>query len=314
MEERNSSQGVRCHRDTPPKRFARGRSPGCPENIERAASLFLPEFVPEGRIRVGRTVLFPNIIPWVPDSAVAVFSPVHFARPADFVEEDLVNGLRACRDYFERLSHHKPQVEHHFVGWNYLPTACSSQLHPHIQAFASETPLRQHRELMQASRAYYATNQHNYWLDFTVEEKTRSQRYVGASGGTVWFTSFAGRSWLLDLLALFPYRASILELSDEDLRGFCHGLAGVFKYMADRNYFSFNLALYSGLPGEDYFWTHARLVQRSVYGPLDQSDTGVFQTLQSSYIMLRRPEDICRELRSYAPFAPAATDAHQSGS
>jgi len=273
--------------------------PFCPENIENWASKFPPDFIPEGRIKVGDCVLFPNIVPWVPDSAVAVFSPRHFDRHVDFDETALLNGFLACQDYLRRLAGYHPQSRHHFLGMNYLPAACSSQLHPHIQAFASESPLTQHDRLLSASESYYNGCGRNYWADYVLEEKRLNERYAGAVGGTEWFTSFVSRSWMLDVTAVFPGKVTILGLSQADFRDFCRGLKRVFRYMASQNYFSFNLALYSGLPESRGFWCHARLVQRATFGPLEQSDISVYQILQSSYTMLRRPEDTARELRPF---------------
>jgi len=273
--------------------------PFCPENIEASASRFPPDFIPEGRIRVGDCLLFPNIVPWVPDSAVAVFSPRHFDRHADFDEAALLNGFLACQEYLKRLAGYHPQSRYHFLGMNYLPAACSSQLHPHVQVFASETPLTQHDRLLSASESYYNAYGRNYWADYVSEEKRLNERYAGSVGGTEWFTSFVSRSWMIDVTSVFPGKATIAELAPADLGDFCRGLKRIFKYMASQNYFSFNLAVYSGLPESRGFWCHARLVQRAAFGPLEQSDISVYQMLQSSYTMLRRPEDVAQELRPF---------------
>lgn len=273
--------------------------PFCPENIEKWASKFPPEFIPEGRIKVGDCLLFPNIVPWVPDSAVAVFSPKHFNKHVDFDETALLNGLLACQEYLRRLTAYHPESRYHFLGMNYLPPACSSQLHPHVQAFASASPLAHHGRLLSASESYYNAHSRSYWADYISEEKSLNERYAGTVGSTDWFTSFVSRSWMMDVTAVFPGKTTIAELSPADLGNFCRGLKRVFKYMASQNYFSFNLAVYSGLPKSRGFWCHARLVQRATFGPLEQSDISVYQMLQSSFTMLRRPEEVARELRPF---------------
>lgn len=273
--------------------------PFCPENIEAAAGKFPPDFIPEGRIKAGDCLLFPNIFPWVPDSAVAVFSPRHFDRHVDFVESDLINGFLACQEYLRRLASYHPQSRYHFLGMNYLPAACSSQLHPHLQVFASASPLTHHSRLLSASESYYNDRGRSYWADYILEEKRLNERYAGAVGGTEWFASYVSRSWMMDVTAVFPHKVMITDLTAADITDFCRGLKRVFRYMAGQNYYSFNLAVYSGLPESRGFWCHARLIQRGNYGPLEQSDNGVFQVLQSSFTMLRRPEDVTRELRPF---------------
>ena len=273
--------------------------PFCPENIDRAASNFPPEFIPEGRIRIGGCTLFPNIVPYVPDSAVAVFSPKHFERHADFAEADLVNGLKACREYLSRLAGYHPDSKYQFIGMNYLPMACASILHPHIQVYASETPLPRHARLLAGSESYYNDCGRNYWADYVSEEKERGERCIGTVGGTEWFASFVSLGWMMDLTAVFPGRKTLSELADGDLNDFARGLKRVFRYMAGQNYYSYNLALYSGLPDSRSFWCHARLVQRVQYGPLGQSDMSTFQLLMGGYTMLKRPEETAGEIRPY---------------
>jgi galactose-1-phosphate uridylyltransferase len=264
--------------------------PFCPENIETTASKFPPDLIPEGRIRVGETFLFANIAPWVAYSAVAVFSPQHFTKHIDFDETELVNGFIACQEYLKRLSVSVPEAKYHFIGWNYLPTASSSVLHPHLQVFASAEPLRYQGELLRASRAYYNTCGTNYWADLVAVEKKHNERYIGAVGATEWLASYVSRSWLLDVTAVFPGKEAILDLTKEALGDLVRGLKKVFRYMASQNFYSFNLALYSGLSGEGSFWSHARLIQRATYGAMGQSDAGTFQLLQSTYAALRSPE------------------------
>ncbi|MEW6141552.1 MAG: hypothetical protein AB1597_00135 [Chloroflexota bacterium] len=273
--------------------------PFCPENIEASASRFPHDFIPEGRIRVSDCLLFPNIVPWVPDSAVAVFGPKHFDKHLDFDETALLNGFLACQEYLKRLADYHPESQYHFLGMNYLPPACSSQLHPHVQVFASASPLTQHGRLLSASESYYNAHGRAYWADYISEEKRLNERYAGMIGNTEWFASFVSRSWMMDVTTVFPGKTTITGLSASDFGDFCRGLKRVFKYMASQNYFSFNLAVYSGLPESRGFWCHARLVQRATFGLLEQSDISVYQMLQSSYTMLRRPEDVARELRPF---------------
>lgn len=69
--------------------------------------------------------------------------------------------------------------------------------------------------------------------------------------------------------------------------------------MDDQNFYNFNLCLSSGILGEGYFWTQAWLVQRAYYPPLDISDFGSLRLLLDTLTAMRRPEEICQELRKY---------------
>ncbi|HET9769915.1 MAG TPA: hypothetical protein VFS16_03420 [Acidimicrobiia bacterium] len=58
----------------------RAQCPFCSERIETAVPRFAPGIVPEGRIRAGEAVLFPNLLPYARHSSVSVTTP-NWTRP-----------------------------------------------------------------------------------------------------------------------------------------------------------------------------------------------------------------------------------------
>lgn len=273
--------------------------PFCPENFGRAASKYPPEILPEGRLSRGRSHLIANIVPWVPWGAVAVIHPEHFTPPQDIGEADLLNAFLLCRDFLKRILAWDPSLKYQVVGWNFLPPACSSQLHAHLQAFPSSQPMALHRNMLDRSADYRARTGRHWWRDFVAQEKSAGGRHIATLGATEWFASFVSRSWYFDVTAVIPGSVSILDLREEQLRDLVRGLRHCLRYMADRSYDSYNLALYSGILGEDGFWTHARLIQRGVFPPLGQADMGTYQLLGGAWTMVTRPEQVCRDLKPY---------------
>jgi galactose-1-phosphate uridylyltransferase len=273
--------------------------PFCPENFGHTASKYPPEVLPEGRLSQGRSHLIANIVPWVPWSAVAVISPEHFVPPQEIEETDLLNAFMLCRDFTKRIITWDPSLQYHVTGWNFLPPACSSQLHAHLQAFPSAQPMALHKTMLDGSRDYLERTGRHWWRDFVDQEKQGGGRHIATIGGTEWFTSWVSRSWFFDVTAVIPGSVSILDLGFEQLRDLVRGLKNCLRYMSSRAYDSFNLALYSGILGENGFWTHARLIQRGVFPPLGQADMGTFQLLGGAWTMLTRPEQVCRDLKPY---------------
>lgn len=273
--------------------------PFCPENFARSATRYPPEILPEGRLSRGRSQLIANLVPWVPWGAVAIISPEHFVPPQDIAETDLLNAFLLCRDFLKRISDWDAALKYQVVGWNFLPPACSSQLHAHLQAFPSAQPMALHRTMLDRCRDYRARTGRHWWRDFVTQEKQSGGRHIATLGGTEWFTSWVSRSWFFDVTAVVPGSVSILDLRDEQLGDLVRGIKHCLRFMADRAYDSFNLALYSGILGEEGFWTHARLIQRGVFPPLGQADMGAYQLLGGAWTMLTRPEQVCRELIPY---------------
>lgn len=273
--------------------------PFCPQAIDKFTPRFPSDFLPEGRIKVGEAIVFPNAFPYMPYSSLVVFNPQHFVSLSQFTEQMLEDGFVASQIYLKRVLELDPEAKYCYITWNYMPPASSSQVHPHLQVLAGQFPLTYHRELLERSRRYRLEAGANYWSDLAAEEKRLGERYIGALGNTLWFTSFAPRSWQLDVLVLFPERESLATLPLEDIKSFCYGLRKLFTYMNDQNFYSFNLCFYSGILGEGYFWTQARLIQRASYPPLDISDCGSLRLMLDTLTAMRRPEGVCQELRSY---------------
>jgi galactose-1-phosphate uridylyltransferase len=272
--------------------------PFCPDVVEKVTPKFVPEFSTEGRIKFGKAIVFPNLMPYMPHSALTVFSSEHFVGLPEFTADMLIDAFVASQTYFKRVREYNSKVKYYLINWNYMPPANSSQIHPHLQLLAGYFPLPYYRTLLETSKKYHDENGTNYWSEFIVEEKKLQERYIATVGNTVWLTSFIPRSIQLDILAIFQGRGSFLSIPQEDIESFCQGLTKIFKYMDDQNFYSFDLCLYSGMVEEDSFWTQVRLIQRGPLPP-DICDVGNLALLLDTKPCLRRPEKTCKELKRY---------------
>jgi len=273
--------------------------PFCPQTINRATPKFVSQLLPQGRIQVGEACIFPNAMPYTPYSAILVLSSQHFVGLPDFTREMLTNGLIASQTYLKRVHEYDPEAKYIYIGWNYLPASGSSQLHPHLQVEAAYFPTPYQKELLEASQQYYIANGTNFWSDLLTEEQKLGERYIGNTGNICWLTSFAPRGKLLDILAIFEHRDSFLSISEPEFRDFTTGLEKVFQYMNDQNYYSFNLSINSGVAGDSYFWTQARIIPRMTFLEIEVSDCTYYDVLQDLHFSVRYPEDTCRELKKY---------------
>jgi len=273
--------------------------PFCPESIEKVTPKFIPSLCSEGRIKIGEAVVFPNTMPYMSYSAVTVISSRHFLNLPEFTEDMLADAFLASQTYLRRVQEYDANAKYWLITWNCMPPANSSQVHPHLQVFAAPLPLAHHQVLLDASKKYRNESGTNYWSDFIAEERRLQERYIATIGNIVWLTSFVPRSLQLDVQAVFQDRKSLLSLSREDIESFCQGLTKIFKYMDDQNFYSFNLCFYSGVSGEDSFWTQAKLVQRGSHTPLHISDVGNIQLLLDTQLCIKYPEEVCQELKAY---------------
>jgi len=274
--------------------------PFCPQAIDKFTMKFPPDFIPEGRIHLGESCVFAQALPLAPYGAVTILSSQHFIGLPDFTEGVLTNGFSVCQTYLRKVSEYDPRAKYHSILWNYMPPSGGSQIHPHLQPIADYAPDNSLRELLEASQLYYQSNGTNFWSDLIAKEIELGERYVATIGDVHWLLSFAPKVPRgIDVIAIFQGKNSLLDLSEQDLQHFSQGLKRVFSYISDRDLYSFNLCLYSGIRGDDHFWTHARIVPRTTGAMVNNSDISAFQLLLQRPFSLTPPEDICQELREY---------------
>ncbi len=272
--------------------------PFCMPLVEQVTPRFPPELVPEGIIRRGKAVAFPNASPWDVYGIVVVISDEHFIPLDGFDTETVLNALLAAQAYIRAVQESDPAAKHHFIAWNYMPPSGGSLVHPHLQGNAGYHAAYYQRQVLEASERYRKEKGTNYWSDLLEQERRAGVRYVGKTGGTEWLTAFAPRGRISDVTALFPGKASIAGLTGEELRDFASGLLKVFKYLDGLNLPSFNMATYSGFDNNN-FWAHVRITPRGslLYSPIETSDQFYYQILQDENICILPPEVACERLK-----------------
>ncbi|TDA68628.1 MAG: hypothetical protein D9V47_07680 [Clostridia bacterium] len=273
--------------------------PFCPDLLEKVTPMFPSDLIPEGRLHRGEATVIPNLSPYDEHSALTVMSRQHLVRLPDFTLALLTDAFSLSLEYFHRVYQGPPSFP--LINWNYFPPSGGSQLHPHLQLFATDTPGNLLLAEIQASERYYREEGRNFWEELVVAEKAEGKRYLGQTGEVSWMVSYVPIGILGDVVAVFPQRSTLAELTPGDLEAFSDGLTRVFRYFHDQGMYSFNLAFYPGRPGEaDRFWVHARTVPRfSVQPVLHASDVNTLQYLYDEPVTMIWPEAMAAGLKPY---------------
>ena len=271
--------------------------PFCPDRLFKVTPKFPSEIVPEGRFQLGEAVLFPNLVPYDDHSAVTVMSQEHYVPLGNFTKSQLFHAFRVSQDYLLHVQRYS-QTPYPLVFWNYFPASGGTQIHPHLQILATDTPGNTLEEELTCSLHYYREKGRSYWADLLSEEERLGERWVARGAHSAWITSFVSRSLLADTLILFPEIQTFLELTDEGLDEFCRGLGQALQHLASQGVYSFNLAWFSGIAGSQEMCLHARLSPRlyltqSLWG----TDTTSLQHLYQEYFMVQAPEVVATALR-----------------
>ena len=272
--------------------------PFCPGMIENVTPKFPVELNCEERIRRGSAVVFPNMFPYDTFSAVAIFSGEHFKPLGDFAPELLRDGFLVSQEYLVSARKAEPEASRYCaINWNYMPLAGGTIIHPHLQIIAGQSGTNYHRVVLESSEKYAAGNASPYWADLIEEESRLGERFIGKVGKTTWVASFAPKGFI-DIMAVFEGIPTIDDITDSDWMDFSRGLSAAMKYFDSQGFYSFNMAIYSGL-GEDHFWTHAKIIPRALLPPMDASDINYFNTLHNEVLTIFAPEEICSQAREF---------------
>jgi UDPglucose--hexose-1-phosphate uridylyltransferase len=247
-------------------RIAAATREGCPfcsGRVESETPRFPPEVVPEGRIRRGEAVLFPNLVGYAKWSSVSVYSPARHVVPLEDMSPGLMADNLATQVEFARaIVAHDPASSWISINANQLPPSGSSIFHPHLQGAANPFPTTVQRLL--------AGIEPRQFHDYAAAERGAADRLLGSTGRIDWFAAFApiGSG---EVRALLFDASSPEQLDDALIAELGRGLSLVLGVYAELGYQSFNLAIF-GASGSSGFPLTVRVVARAYYGPLQRSD------------------------------------------
>ena len=273
--------------------------PFCPGQVDSSTPKFIPEMAPEGRLRRGRAVSFPNSFPYARYNWVVVLSDEHFYSLDQFTPEILKDGFLVAREGIRRVGEANPEYTFSSINWNYLPQSGGGLYHPHFQVVVQRTPTRFHADVLRGLKGYQLRENSFFWEDLLSEEARRGERYLGNFGDVHFWSAFSPGGIFGEIEVLFVHRAAVEDVTEEDWSDFSRGLTKIFRYLHEKRTFSFNLALYSGTLPEVRSWVYARLCPRMLIPPWNTSDINYFEKLHGEVICVISPEDLAAGLKPF---------------
>jgi UDPglucose--hexose-1-phosphate uridylyltransferase len=273
--------------------------PFCPERRDQLTPRIDPKINSAGRIRVGETILFPNLVPYSQYAAVAIFTSRHWLDVHEFSPALIADNLRACLQYIRAVYQTDSRIR--FCAWNinYLYPSGGSLPHPHSQIFLDPLPTTMMRFQLDAGAKYWQDNGTAFWDDLVTAERERGERFLWDIGSTAWMTAFAPLGFN-EVRAVVRDRQTLLKLNDADTTALAEGIARVLRWYGEAGYNSFNLSLFSGpLDGEPPFRLNLVIVTRSAMLPYYRSDAMHLERLHWEAAVDRAPEAIAAELRKF---------------
>ncbi|MCB2192207.1 MAG: hypothetical protein KQI62_11615 [Deltaproteobacteria bacterium] len=268
--------------------------PFCPGNVEKMVSRFLPEEVPEGLLRRGEAVGFPNMFPYEAHNAVLRLTKKHHVLPSEFTPRQLADGLLMAVDSFKRVT---PKARFAAVNWNYMMPAGGGVVHPHFQIVAGINPTRFQSRLIRKSKAFAKREGSDMMSAYLEHEKADRSRWVGQVGPVVWLAPFAPRA-IYDLMALSPSGKGLMEFSSQQILGLAKGICRVVSFLQAKGVNAYNMALHSSLKPEAGLPFMLRIVSRVHIPPMGVDEINYFEKLHDETVCFLSPEEIAKDIKT----------------
>jgi UDPglucose--hexose-1-phosphate uridylyltransferase len=264
----------------------------CPENVETATPTY-PDWMDVDRGSHGEATSFPNLNPYGSYSNVVALTETHFQPMEAFTATQFADGLTAALEYVDAVFDHDEDVSHASVNMNFLRSAGSSLVHPHLQTVVDDRGTNQQRELLTASRRYRDAEGSSYWADL-VDAERGGDRWIGTAGPVDWLAAFAPKHHRHVLAVAQGTTRS--KLDRDAVEGFADGLTNVLAAYADAGLNAFNFAFH--VVDDSAFPPVMSVVARSVFDEYYWSDSPFFTVLHDEGVVDTPPETYAADVRA----------------
>ena len=273
----------------------------CPEMVGDVTPEY-PDWVGMERGSVGQATSFPNLNPYGPYSNVVAITEAHFQPIEAFTAGEFEDALVAALEYVDAVFDHDDEVRFASVNMNFLRSAGSSIIHPHMQTLVDGRGTNEDARLVEAARAYREETGEVYWRDLLDAERD-GDRYVGSTGAVEWLAPFAPKhhyqvTGVVDGDAASGAAGGVLAPDDDSVADLADGLTNVLAYYADAGLNAFNFALRM-VADEPSRPPTIDVIGRSVFDRYYWSDSPFFVTLHDEGVVDVAPEAIAGSAREH---------------
>lgn len=270
----------------------------CPERVESATPRFQEEWIPDGRVRRGECLLFPNLFPISAVHGVVAVGKNHHRHLDDFPAELLRDGLACAIGFVETVAPKEPSLIYYTINSNYLFPGGASIVHPHFQLLGSQYPATAVAQIKTACEQFKEESGSDFFNALLETEKQCGDRIIDSAGSVKWLTPFAPAG-LNEVLGVLPDVRSLLEMTPERLEALADGLSRVLAGYHRLGCSTFNFSIFSDALSADSpaFPIFLRIMCRQNVYPNHRTDDYFVQKLLGEEITISSPETLAEQLR-----------------
>jgi galactose-1-phosphate uridylyltransferase len=278
------------------KKLAEDSASWCPfcQSIEDVTPKVL--YTPQGRWHINNVWVFPNLYPRTEFEAVITSPEHHFLWLNEFSQHFVYNHLKAGVQCIKDVHTANPALLYAVIGWNYLPPAGASLVHPHMQVSMRDIQFNYPAFIEEKSGKYFEENNSTFWKDIIQED-----RHIKTVGRTSWITPYAPTGFN-EIWGIINNVSNFTELHDEDISALAQGISNILHFYSDRGCSAFNMLIHSGAldTHSDSFWLGMKLISRANVRPLYLNiDSWYMPKLLWEEIVAESPEELAEAARAY---------------
>ena len=272
----------------------------CGESVTNSTPKYPSALVPEGRIRSGEAILFPNLFSIAKYHAITALSRAHFLALSEFTPAVVADGLSVNQEFLNAVYRDDTSVPFTIVCANYLFPAGASLVHPHMQTLVSPLPYSYHNRLVTACRVYYQEEGSAYHTDLVAAEKEIGLRYIAQMGRWHWIASFSPMG-SNEVLAVHEQESDFARLTKEDIKDLSCGISNILAFYESLGHLSFNYALYSvkESAGKEGLRCIIKMITRQNLYTNYRNDDYFLQKLLHSELIITLPEELTLKIKEF---------------
>jgi len=274
----------------PPDADGTADCPFCPSQLEKYTPMLHPGIAPEGRMRSGSSILFPNLYPYGAFSAVSLFDDRHFVEIGTADADTYAHSFINCARYLKRVSRFDPEAVFMAVTQNHLPAAGGSLVHPHFQVHADRIPSNHHTFLMRRAADYRNQTGHLLFSDYLAAEQAAERRIIGSTGPWHWMAAFAPEGFF-EIWAICPGKTSFFQLKTRQWHDLAQGVVNAQHFYRSLCRNSYNLGLLAVERARSALELKVTLVVRANYAPWVRSDITGYEVMLGDMATFNAPEE-----------------------
>lgn len=282
----------------PPSAHQGASCPFCPAGIAHQTPSLPPELSRKGRLRRGKSILFPNLYPYGRYSAVSLMDERHFVEIGTAEPETYADALLNCRDYLLRVRSMDRAAVYMAITQNHLPSAGGSLVHPHLQVQAEHTASNHQRDLLQRAQAHRREHDDRLFSAYLRQEMKRRERWIGTTGGWRWLSAFAPEGFF-EIWGILPEVTRMGAVVDADWHALAQGIVNAQKYYRSLGRNGYNLGLLFWEAGSDDVEMRVVLRVRANYAPWVRSDFTGFELMLGDMATFTAPEQVAAQARPF---------------